>query len=185
MRSPKRHRITKEDSGENSLRADHRTDSTKLWRTIKGIEGKSRQTSENEGITFTGTPHTSPKRIANSFNRQFTTSKLGKHSSSRRTRHVSKDVKRISLEEAETFTSDQVTSAIKSCRSSRAYGPDSLSIFHLKNLGPLATEHLTALYNDSLKSCRLPSIWKTSLIIPIPKPGKDSSQGTSYRPISL
>ena len=38
---------------------DHRTDSTKLWRTIKGIEGKSRQTSENEGITFTGTPHPS------------------------------------------------------------------------------------------------------------------------------
>ena len=78
----------------------------------------------------------------------------------------------MSLEEAETLTSDQVTSAIKICRSSRAYGPDSLSIFHLKNLGPLATEHLTAL-------------WKTSLIIPIPKPGKDSSQGTSYRPISL
>ena len=158
---------------------DHRTDSTKLWRTIKGIDGKSKQTAENEGITFTGRPHTSPKMIANSFNRQFTTSKLGKHSSSR-TRQVSKDVKRMSLEKAESFTS-----AIKSCRSSRAYGPDSLSIFHLKNLGPLATEHLTALYNDSLKSCRLPSIWKTSLVIPIPKPGKDSSQGTSYRPISL
>ena len=123
--------------------------------------------------------------IANSFNRQFTTSKLGKHSLSRRTRHVSKDVKRMSLEQAESFTTDQVTSAMKSCRSSRAYGPDTLSIFHLKNLGPLATEHLTALYNDFLKSCRLPSIWKTSLVIPIPKPGKDSSQGTSYRPISL
>ena len=164
---------------------DHRTDSTKLCRTIKGIDGKSKQTAENEGITFTGRPHTSPKMIANSFNRQFTTSKLGKHSSSRRTRQVSKDVKRMSLEEAVSFTSDQVTSAIKGCRNSRAYGPDSLSIFHLKNLGPLAIEHLTALYNDSLKSCRLPSIWKTSLVIPIPKPGKDSSQGTSYRPISL
>ena len=55
----------------------------------------------------------------------------------------------------------------------------------MKNLGPLATEHLTALYNDSLKSYRLASIWKTLLVIPIPKPGKDSSQGTSYRPISL
>ena len=98
---------------------------------------------------------------------------------------MSKDVKRMSLEEAASFTSDQVTSAIKSCRSSRAYGPDSLSIFYLKNLGPLATEYLTALYTDSLKSCRLPSIWKTSLVIPIPKPGKGSSQGTSYRPISL
>ena len=118
---------------------DHRTDSTKLWRTIKGIDGKSKQTEENEGITFTGRSHTSPKLIANSFNRQFTTSKLGKHSSSRRTRHVSKDVKRMSLEQAESFTSDQVTSATKSCRSSRAYGPDSPSIFHLKNLGSLAT----------------------------------------------
>ena len=164
---------------------DHRTNSTKLWRTIKGIDGQSKQMTENEGITFTGRHHTSPKLIANSFNRQFTTSKLDKHSSSRRTRHVSKDVKRMSLEEAESFTSDQVTSAIKSCRTSRAYSPDSLSIFHLKNLGPLSTEHITALYNDSLKSCRLPSIWKTSLVIPIPKPGKDSSQDTSYRPISL
>ena len=88
--------------------------------------------------------------IANSFNRQFTTSKLGKHSSSRRSRQVSNDVKRLSLEEAESFTRDQNTTAIKSCRSSRAYGPNSLSIFHLKNLGPLYTEHLTALYNDSL-----------------------------------
>ena len=29
------------------------------------------------------------------------------------------------------------------------------------------------------------AIWKSSLIILIPKPGKDTSQGTSYRPISL
>ena len=98
---------------------------------------------------------------------------------------MSKDVKRMSLEQAESCTSDYVTSAIKSCGISRAYGPDTLSIFRLKNLGPLATEHLIALYNDSLKSCRLPSIWKTSLVVPIPQPGKDSSQGTSYRPISL
>ena len=91
----------------------------------------------------------------------------------------------MSLEEAESFTSDQGTSAIKTCRSSIAYGPDSLRIFHLKNLGHLATEHLTTLCNESLKYCRLPSIWMTSLVIPIPKPGKDSSQGASYRPISL
>ena len=90
---------------------------------------------------------------------------------------MSKDVKRMSLEETDSFTSYQVTSAIKSCRSSRAYGPDS----H-KNLGALATEHLTALYNDC---CHLPSIWKTSLVTQFPKPDKDSSQGTSYRPISL
>ena len=78
----------------------------------------------------------------------------------------------MSLEEGESFTSDQFASAIKSCMRSRAYGPDSLSIFHLKNLGPLSIEHLTTLYNDSLKSGRRPSIWKTSLVIPIPKPAR-------------
>ena len=74
---------------------DRMTDSTQLWRAIKGVGGKSKQTAEIEDITFTGRSHSSPKLIANSFNRQFTTSKLGKHSSSRRTRHVSKDVKRM------------------------------------------------------------------------------------------
>ena len=51
---------------------DHRTDSTKLWRTIKGIDVKSKQTEENEGITFTGRPHTSTNMIAISFTCQFT-----------------------------------------------------------------------------------------------------------------
>ena len=46
-------------------------------------------------------------------------------------------------------------------------------------------EYITALFNLSATTCRIPAIWKSSLIIPIPKPGKDTSQGTSYRPISL
>ena len=86
--------------------------------------------------------------IVNSFNHQFSSSKLGKHSSLRKTCQVSKDVKRMSLEE------------------SRAVG-------------------VAALYNDSFKSCCLSLIWKTSLVITIPKHGKDSSHGTSCRPISL
>ena len=36
---------------------DHRTDNTKLWRTIKGIDGKSKQTTENKCITFRKSPH--------------------------------------------------------------------------------------------------------------------------------
>ena len=86
---------------------------------------------------------------------------------------------------AQTFTTDLVSRAIKSCRNSKAFGPDKLSIFHLKNLGPRAIEYITALFNLSVTTCQIPAIWKSSLIIPIPKPGKDTSEGTSYRPISL
>ena len=89
------------------------------------------------------------------------------------------------IEMVRTFTTDLVIKAIKSCRNSKAFGPDKLSIFHLKHLGPRAIEYITTLFNLSATTCRIPAIWKSSLIIPIPKPGKDTSQGASYRPISL
>ena len=84
-----------------------------------------------------------------------------------------------------TFTTDLVMKAIKSCRNSKAFGPDKLSIFHLKHLGPRAIEYITTLFNLSTTTYQIPTIWKSSLNIPIPKPGKDTSQETSYRPISL
>ena len=98
---------------------------------------------------------------------------------------VSREIKRKSLMSAVTFTTDQVIKGISNCSNTKAFRPDKLSIFHLKNLGPRAIEYLTAIINDSVTSCRIPAIWKSSIVIPIPKPGKDSSLGTSYRPISL
>ena len=53
------------------------------------------------------------------------------------------------------------------------------------HLGPSAIEYITALFNLSVTACQIPAIWKSTLIIPIPKPGKATSVGTSYRPISL
>ena len=61
-----------------------------------------------------------------------------------------------------TFATDQVTEGISSCSNTRAFGPDKLSIFQLKHLGSRGIEYLTALFNDSVTSCRIPSIWKSS-----------------------
>ena len=60
-----------------------------------------------------------------------------------------------------------------------------LAIFRLKHLGPKPFEYITALFNLSVTTCQISAICKSSLIISIPKPGKDTSLGTSYRPISL
>ena len=94
------------------------------------------------------------------------------------TRLVTRETKRKSLEMAQRVTTDLVRRAIKICRNSKAFGPDKLSIFHLKHLGPRAIEYITALFNLSVTTCQIPAIWKSSLIIPIPKPGKDTSIGT-------
>ena len=98
---------------------------------------------------------------------------------------MSKEIKRKSLMSAVTFTTDQAIKDISNCSNTKAFGPDKLSIFHLKNLGPMSIEYLTALFNYSVTSCRIPAICKSSIVILIPKPGKDASLGTSYRPISL
>ena len=159
---------------------DQKTDVTKLWRTIKGIDGRAKREAENEATTVNGSSFPSSKQIAARFNQQFNTSNLGRHTSSSETRLVTRETKRESLEMAQTSTNDLVKRAIKSCRNSKGFGPDKLSIFHLKHLGPLAIEYITALIN-----LLVTAIWKSSLIIPIPKPGKDTSVGTSYRHISL
>ena len=72
-------------------------------------------------------------------------SKLGRHTSSSETQLVTRETKRKSLEMAQTFTTDLVRRAIKSCRNSKAFGPDKLSIFHLKHLGPRVIEYITSL----------------------------------------
>ena len=136
-------------------------------------------------FAFNGISFSSSKQLATKFNQQFNTSKLGRHTSSRETRVVTRETKRKPLGMVRTFTTDLVMKAIKSCRNSKAFGPDKLSILHLKHLGLRAIEYITTLFNLSATTCRIPAIWKASLIIPIPKPGKDTSQGTSYRPISL
>ena len=114
---------------------DHKSTSSRLWRTIKAQDGKSKQTAENEAITFNGSQVSSPKQIANRFNEQFTTSKLGgRHNpvqwNSRETRLVSREVRRNPKETTVTFTTDLVTRAIRSCSNTKASGPDKLSIFH-------------------------------------------------------
>ena len=87
------------------------------------------------------------------------------------------------MEMTQTCNADLLIRAIKSCRNSKVFGPDKLSICHFKNLGPRAIEYITTLFNLSVTTCQIPAIWKSSLIIPMPKPGKDTSQGSSYRSI--
>ena len=64
-----------------------------------------------------------------------------RHNSSRETRLVSREVRRNHKETTVTFTTDLVTRAIRSCSNTKTFGPDKLSIFHLKHLGPRATAY--------------------------------------------
>ena len=74
---------------------DQKTDVTKLWRTIKGIDGRAKREAANEAITFNRSMFSSSKQLAARFNQQFSTSKLGRHTSSRDTRLETRETEEI------------------------------------------------------------------------------------------
>ena len=85
----------------------------------------------------------------------------------------------------QTFTSTQTKEAIKKCKPSKALGPDKISNPHLKHLGPPALDYLTEIFNLSIATSQIPTIWKSSFIIPLLKPGKEADDSSSYHPVSL
>ena len=84
-----------------------------------------------------------------------------------------------------SLSPQQTKQDIADSKPSRALGPDGLCNAHVKNLGPLALDYMTHLFNLSLSENIIPQMWKNSKIILLPKPEKDHKNSTSYMPISL
>ena len=60
-----------------------------------------------------------------------------------------------------------------------------MSTAHLKHLGAAALKYLTDILNLSLIKSQIPAIWKSSIIVPLLKRGKDAGLCESYRLITL
>ena len=78
----------------------------------------------------------------------------------------------------------EVESVLKSLQIGKAAGPDSIDNRLLKELAQPLSSPLADLFNYSLSSGRVPTIWKQANITPIYKKD-DPSDVTNYRPISL
>lgn len=160
------------------------TDSSKLWTTIKTLNGVTK-TPPNCAINFSGKDLAKAMTIANSFNKQFTS--IHPAASDPNTRRVVRNAKRrpLNCPDDMLFHPRTVKNCIRKAKGSKAIGPDGLNMLHLKHLGQLGLGYLTLLFNLSISKCNIPAIWKMSTIIPLPKPGKNVTESSAYRPISL
>ena len=82
------------------------------------------------------------------------------------------------------FTLKDLCKSIKKAKNS-AEGPDEIHYEILKHLPMCTLELLLEIYNRIWTEETFPDIWRHAIIIPIPKPDKDHSLPSSYRPISL
>ena len=64
-------------------------------------------------------------------------------------------------------------------------GPDNIHYQILKHLPSDALETLLNIMNEIWRTGKFQEDWHKAVIIPIPKPGKDKTEATNYRPIAL
>lgn len=82
------------------------------------------------------------------------------------------------------FTLFELKRAVSSTRQMTP-GKDGICYSMLGHMEDVTLGILLRLFNMVWNAGKLPLIWKQAVIVPIPKPGKDPSDPTSYRPIAL
>ena len=82
------------------------------------------------------------------------------------------------------FFMDELTNAMSKSHDT-AVGPDSIHYQMLKNLPDSAVDTLLDAVNYIWTTGDFPPEWHLATVIPVAKPGKDSTDPTSYRPIAL
>ena len=87
-------------------------------------------------------------------------------------------------EESLLCTEDEVCHLLLTLDTTKSSGPDGISTAMLKHTADTIAPSLTKIFNLSLHLGQLPSQWKHSLIVPIPKSSTMGSP-SCYRPISL
>ena len=82
------------------------------------------------------------------------------------------------------FTIKELRKALKKCHDT-AVGCDDIHYQFLKHLPFRSLDSLLRIFNQIWHTGILPDSWKEAIVIPVPKPGKDSTNPANYRPIAL
>ena len=160
-----------------------------VWLMIQKIAGK-KQSTPLKHLSITNHKITGEKAIADllaetfsknsssQFNTEFYKIKpaLGKE----KVRFSSNNSKEYN----KPFTLTELVDSIKKSNHS-AVGPDEIHNEFLKQLPDESVKCLLKLYNNIWVNSTFPETWRQSIIVPIPKSGKDTLNPQNYQPIAL
>ena len=160
----------------NYFRSLNPKDPKKFWKAIKYLN-KSRPAiptlTQGDNVAYTDSDKAN---LLNSF-----------FGSCFNTSHPSIDLESpptVNYPEELLCTESEVYDLLASLDVSKASGQDGISARMLKHTACSITPSLTKLFNLSLQTATIPSTWKKSLVVPIPK-NSEMKEPTNYRPISL
>ena len=169
---------------------NYKISSKRVWNIIRKIKGKNSFNSVAH-LKHAGKLITDKHQVAN-----LLASTIAKNSSSvnqsrkfqlikQKAENVKLDFSSDNLEDYNLpFTIVELRESLLKAHDSAA-GLDEIHYQLLKHLSDNALQVVLQLFNLIWISDTFPTSWRQAEVIPIPKPGKDSSNPTNYRPIAL
>ena len=171
-------------------RLNSRTSIKKVWDMVRKIQGKGKSASVNH-LKKHNDNITSKKDIANTL-----TDSFSKNSSSENYTSKFRNIKNQQEKQILKFTSDntenynsefllsELTDALSKAHDTSP-GPDDIHYQLLKHLPVSSLLILLEIFKDIWKTGNIPKSWKEATVVPIPKPDKDHTDPSYYRPIAL
>ena len=186
-------RKKKEDTWKEYVESlESSTSSREVWKTIRNLDGRYGTRKDNEVLVVEGKGYVEDKDKAEVFARTYK-----KESIIPRRRTTDAEIKRQNrkflkkkpnqfTEWEQAITMEELERVIEEASTGKAAGEDAIPNELLKALGQRAKMFILHLFNRVWQQGEeLPQWWRTSIIKPLLKDGKEPEHPESYRPISL
>ena len=170
---------------------NHKTTSSLMWSKINSIKGNNR--IQTKTINSNDKTITDKKEIADAFGYFFQSNNSNENYSKdfvtlKTTIEANSPIKFEADNPDDPINSPisiiELNTSLKNKRS-KSTGPDGIPFSFLQNLSLSSLNILLKIFNIIWINNIFPKQWRTSHIIPIPKPGKCLFEINNYRPISL
>ena len=167
-----------------------RTPIKKTWDMIRKITGKG-QSNGIKQIVKDGQTITNIKQISNTLGDTLSSnSSSTNYSNAFQTHKLQQEQVPLNFESDNIedynlpFTLKELQDSLNKAHDT-SVGPDDIHYQILKHMPDISLHALLDLFNDIWDDGVFPPGWREATIIPIPKPGKDHTNPTNYRPIAL
>ena len=169
---------------------NNRTSVKTVWDMVRKIKGKTKGSKVNH-LKKNNNLITSKKDIANTLGESFSKNSSSENYTDefQRVKNNKEKVKlNFSSGNAEDynkpFSIRELKHSLERAHDTSA-GPDNIHYQLLKHLPDSVLSILLSIFNNIWESGNFPTSWHEAIVVPIPKPGKDHTDPTNYRPIAL
>jgi len=167
-----------------------RTPIKKAWDMVRKISGKSNFSGIKQ-IEKDGAIITDVKNISNVLAETMSNNSSSSNYTTKFQKHKFQKEKTPLHFDSDNNENYNIPFTIKELKDSlnkahdTSVGPDGIHYQLIKHLPDISLHALLDYYNDIWDDGTFPLGWNEATVVPIPKPGKDHSNPTNYRPIAL